>query len=61
MSARRLDLRPPRSVKRIEVIEVRCVIGNGEESPLRELVQFWSDDGTLLAERDEWLAEQPSQ
>jgi hypothetical protein len=46
-------LRTPASVRRIEVIEVVDVRGMGtEQSRIREVTQYWSMDGQLLAERD---------
>jgi hypothetical protein len=46
---------PTRSVKVIEVVRVEVVIGDGTEThPYRTLTQFWSVDGELLAERDNW-------
>lgn len=44
----------PRGVKVVRVIEVRAIRGEGtEKDPVREVVQFWSFDGMLLAEKDE--------
>lgn len=38
------------SVKKIEVIEVRSLIGSGEEeSPIEEIVEYFLLDGTRLA------------
>lgn len=41
--------------KRIEVIETNLLLrGDGaKDSPRRRVTQYWSDDGTLLAERDD--------
>lgn len=49
------DLRPRTvdSVKVIEVIETRSLRGLGVEGdPAREVTQYWSFDGKLLAESD---------
>ena len=41
------------SVKIISVIEVKAKRGLGiEEDPVREITQYWDQDGNLLAERD---------
>jgi hypothetical protein len=46
-------LRTPQSVRRIEVIEVVDARGFGDEhSPVRQVVQYWSMEGRLLAEHD---------
>lgn len=43
----------PRNVKVVRVIEVRSLRGGGsEEDPVREVVQYWSFDGVMLAEKD---------
>jgi hypothetical protein len=41
-----------RSAKVIEVIETFSVRGNGVDSVFREVIQYWSKDGKLLAEND---------
>jgi hypothetical protein len=50
------NLRPTgcRMAQVIEVIETRAVRGNGESTgdPIREVYQYWSRDGKLLAEHD---------
>ena len=48
-----IDNQPPKSVKVIEVIEVIAYRGNGEDTIFREVIQYWSKDGKLLAEKDE--------
>ena len=46
-------LNGPNSVKIISVIEVKAKRGLGiEEDPVREITQYWDQDGNLLAERD---------
>lgn len=42
----------PRSVKTIEVIQTVSIRGNGVDTVLREVTQYWDKDGTLLAEND---------
>jgi hypothetical protein len=50
------------SARVIKVIEVHASRGRGAEGdPYRTVVQYWSEDGELLAERDEWLKEQEIQ
>lgn len=45
----------PRVVELVEVIHVEAVRGQGtEEDPVRVVQQYWSKEGTLLAERDEY-------
>jgi hypothetical protein len=54
------NARPRRtdSAKVIQVIETRSLIGLGTEDDLcRDLIQYWSLDGKLLATYDEWKAE----
>lgn len=39
----------------IEVIETVSIRGSGsEEDPVRKVFQYWSTDGELLAEKDEF-------
>lgn len=46
-------LNGPNSVRIISVIEVKAKRGLGiEEDPVREITQYWDQDGNLLAERD---------
>ena len=46
-------LNGPNSVEIISVIEVKAKRGLGiEEDPVREITQYWDQDGNLLAERD---------
>jgi len=41
--------------KVIQVIFTDCLRGSGVEgNPFRNIVQYWSLDGELLAERDQW-------
>jgi hypothetical protein len=52
----RVRAHTPDSVKRIEVIEVRCGRGSGiDRDPFRIVIQYWSMDGALLAESDGYL------
>lgn len=42
-----------KTAKLIEVIETVYLRGNGTKSePIREVTQYWSKDGQLLAEKD---------
>jgi hypothetical protein len=41
----------------MEVIEVRAIRGNGIDVPVRIVVQYWSKEGKLLAEKDEYMEE----
>jgi hypothetical protein len=43
-----------KSAKVIEVIETISFRGNGVDTVFREVVQYWSKDGELLAERDSY-------
>ena len=46
-------LNGPKSVKVINVIEVKAKRGLGiEKDPVREITQYWDMDGNFLAERD---------
>jgi hypothetical protein len=51
-----MTVRPetPRSAKVIEVIETVTLRGRGddERDPVREVTQYWSFKGILLAEKD---------
>lgn len=48
-----LSYRTPRSARAVTVIETVAVRGAGYESdPVREVRQYWSMDGELLAEND---------
>jgi hypothetical protein len=41
--------------KLIEVIETVSLRGEGVEGdPVRHIKQYWSKDGVLLAEQDDW-------
>lgn len=41
-----------RSARIIEVIETVSIRGNGVDTVLREVIQYWNKDGVLLAEKD---------
>jgi len=41
-----------RSARLIEVIETVSTRGNGVDTPVREVIQYWSKEGVLLAEQD---------
>ena len=41
-----------RNAKIIEVIETVSTRGNGVDTIHREVIQYWSKDGVLLAEHD---------
>ena len=44
-----------RGVKKIKVIETQTLVGDGtKDDPCRIIVQFWSKNGELLAQRDDW-------
>lgn len=46
----------PFNARLIQVIETRLTVrgsGKSEEDPIRRVVQYWSVDGELLAERDD--------
>lgn len=45
-----------RGARVVQVIEVRCLEGQGETSdPFREIIRFYSLDGELLATDDPYL------
>lgn len=44
-----------REAKVIEVIETVSIRGNGVDTVLREVIQYWSKDGILLAENDPYV------
>jgi hypothetical protein len=45
-----------RNVNVIQMIEVIFTRGAGVEGdPVREIIQYWKMDGTLLVEKDTWL------
>lgn len=50
---------PVRKVEIIEVIRVDTVCGSGsdedKDDPIRQLIQYWSKDGELLAQWDTLL------
>lgn len=41
-----------RNAKLIEVIQTVSIRGNGVYTPVREVIQYWSKEGILLAEKD---------
>lgn len=43
---------PIRSVEMVEVVKTVSLRGDGNETPIREVVQYWNKDGTMLAEND---------
>ncbi len=47
-----VEAQTPRSVEIIEVIQVIALRGNGVDEMVREVKQYWSKDGYLLAEYD---------
>ena len=45
-----------RSIRAVQVIETKTVVGLGVPSdPVREITQYWSMDGHPLAKADEFL------
>lgn len=47
-----------KGAKVIEVIEVEALHGEGVNAdPFRIVTQYWSLDGNMLAQRDEWEEE----
>lgn len=42
----------PSQVKLVEVIQTVCKRGNGIDETVRNVFQYWSKDGKLLAEKD---------
>jgi hypothetical protein len=49
---KRVEPETPRSVKVVEVIQTVSIRGNGVDTVLREVTQYWDKNGTLLAEND---------
>ncbi|MGM0239895.1 hypothetical protein [Enterococcus sp. AZ103] len=50
-----IQMRTPQLVKLVEVIHVEATRGKGtEEDPARIVHQYWSKEGVLLAEKDEY-------
>lgn len=46
------------SVNTVSVIQVILVTGDGSTAdPFRNITQYWSTDGELLASRDAWKEE----
>jgi hypothetical protein len=52
MTRKPVEPETPRSVKVVEVIRTVSIRGNGVDSVLREVVQYWDKDGALLTESD---------
>lgn len=52
---------PVRNVKVVQIIEVTFLRGSGknEDDPLRRVTQYWSFEGTFLAEFDPMTSRQP--
>lgn len=49
------ELKTPRIAELIEVIHTIATRGDGtKENPIRLVHQYWSKDGELLAEKDEY-------
>ena len=44
-------------VRLIQVVEVKSLVGEGDGngSPKRQIIEYYSTDGELLARRDKWL------
>jgi hypothetical protein len=47
-----IEPRTAKSSKLIEVIETISYRGNGVDTVFREIIQYWSKEGVLLAEND---------
>lgn len=47
-----VDPETTRKARVIEVIETVSIRGNGVDTTVREVIQYWSKDGVLLAEKD---------
>jgi hypothetical protein len=48
-----------RSCERVTLTRVVVLTGRGESrSPMREVVYFYADDGSLVAQQDPWRAQQ---
>lgn len=52
-----LEPETARRAKIIEVIETVSTRGNGVDTVFREVIQYWSKDGKLLAEKDDFKNE----
>ncbi|EOI00696.1 hypothetical protein UAY_01799 [Enterococcus moraviensis ATCC BAA-383] len=51
----KIEMKTPQLVEQVEVIHVEAVRGNGtEENPVRIVHQYWSKEGMLLAENDDY-------
>lgn len=50
-----IEMKTPQLAELVEVIHVEAARGEGtEENPVRIVHQYWSKDGQLLAELDEF-------
>lgn len=50
-----IQMKTPQLVELVEVIHVEAARGKGtEEDPARIVHQYWSRDGVLLAEKDDF-------
>lgn len=50
-----IEMKTPQLVEQVEVIHVEVARGNGtEENPVRIVHQYWSKEGNLLAENDDY-------
>lgn len=53
-----IEMKTPESVKTVIVIETKCTRGAGTSAnPVRVVTQYWSLDGKLLAENDNFMRE----
>lgn len=51
----KIELKTPRRAELIEVIHTEATRGDGtEENPVRIVHQYWSKNGDLLAEKDDY-------
>jgi Fe2+ transport system protein B len=49
---KRVETETLRSVKIVEVIQTVSIRGDGVDTVLREVTQYWDKNGTFLAEND---------
>lgn len=42
---------PCQKAEIVEVIKVQSTKGNGKDEPFKEVVQYWTKDGMLIAEK----------